>query len=166
MTNEANKKKLSDDTKERIKALSQEIKDTSTAEYYYRCGILYNTGCDPESAIQSYSKAIELNPEYVNAYLGRGGCYDEKREYSKAIKDYSLMIEIKPECGTGYLNRGISYYEQEKYLEAREDLEKYLNIEEYNEKRMKYVGPRCDGVDIARKILKNIENKQSEKTND
>ena len=150
MTEKADNKKLSDITNEMLKALSPYV---SSAEYYYRCGTIYNSNCDTENAIQSFSKAIDLNPEYIHAYLSRGGCYSVKRDYGKAIEDFSRMIELKPEFGIGYLNRGITYYHQKKYLEARKDLEKCIDLED-------------DGVRTAKRVLRDIENKQSEKTND
>ncbi len=40
-------------------------------------------------AIQDYNKAIELDPNYVNAYISRGLAYSNQEEYDRAIQDYN-----------------------------------------------------------------------------
>ena len=40
-----------------------------------------------ERAIEAYSHAIELNPDFAEAYACRGVAYYEKREYDHTIED-------------------------------------------------------------------------------
>jgi len=56
--------------------------------------------------VKIYSKAIELNPNDVSAYISRGKVWDKKGEYDKAIKDYSRALELKPNYAEVYNNRG------------------------------------------------------------
>ena len=45
------------------------------AEAYYNRGIAYGDKGEYDKAIEDYSKAIELNPEYAEAYNNRGNAY-------------------------------------------------------------------------------------------
>ena len=49
-----------------------------------------------DSAIRDYTKAIELDPKFVDAYNNRGLSYDNKKEYDSAIRDYTKAIELDP----------------------------------------------------------------------
>ncbi len=50
-----------------------------------------------DAAIADYTKAIEMNPKAVDAYLGRAGLYAAKQSNPEAIADYSKSLEIKPD---------------------------------------------------------------------
>ena len=47
-------------------------------------------------AIADYTKAIEISPEFADAYVGRGIVYQAGGDRERAIADYSKAIEIKP----------------------------------------------------------------------
>ncbi|MEW6528449.1 MAG: tetratricopeptide repeat protein [Candidatus Micrarchaeota archaeon] len=50
-----------------------------------------------DSAIQEYTKAIELNPKNADAYFNRGLCYEKQGKYDLAIQDYKKTIKLNPE---------------------------------------------------------------------
>ena len=56
-------------------------------------------------AIECFSKAIQLNTNYAEAYFGRGWAYYEKKEFSNALIDLNESIRIHPKAET-YLQRG------------------------------------------------------------
>jgi tetratricopeptide (TPR) repeat protein len=78
---------------------------TSANDYF---AIAYN--CfgkkDYDCAARNYSKAIELKPDYTEAYINRGVTYKAKGDIDLAIKDYSKAIELKPDYAVAYYNRG------------------------------------------------------------
>jgi len=49
---------------------------------------------DWQEKIVFYNKAIELNPQYAEAYNHRGNIYFDKKEYDKAFQDYDKVIEL------------------------------------------------------------------------
>ncbi|HET6977225.1 MAG TPA: toll/interleukin-1 receptor domain-containing protein [Pyrinomonadaceae bacterium] len=76
------------------------------AESYLNRGKECNKAKDYDCAITNYTKAIQLNPRYVEAYYQRGVSYDDKRDYVAAIKDYDEAIKLEPQFAEAYFNRG------------------------------------------------------------
>ena len=52
-----------------------------------------------------YNKALELNPNYADAYFNRGVAYGEKGDYDRAIADYTKVAELKPDFVEVYQSR-------------------------------------------------------------
>lgn len=64
--------------------------------------------------IQYFTQAIQLNPDFADAYEKRALHYYFQRKFDKAIQDYTRIIELQPLNINAYLMRGISYYRKEK----------------------------------------------------
>ena len=75
-----------------------------------------------QNAIRHYTKVIELNPGYVEAYYNRGEVYLNIKEPSEAIRDFSEIIKMDPGNAEVYYNRGKAYLLLEKWEEAKVDL--------------------------------------------
>ena len=58
-----------------------------------------------EDAIEDYTKAIEIDPNYHFAYFNRARVKYELGDYQGAIDDYSKIIEINPNHAFAYSNR-------------------------------------------------------------
>jgi tetratricopeptide (TPR) repeat protein len=50
-----------------------------------------------KGAIADFDKAIELDPEYAEAYIARGGTKEKLGDFSGAIEDYEESIRLKPQ---------------------------------------------------------------------
>ena len=78
-----------------------------------------------DEAIKNYSKAIEVRPDYAQAFNGRALCYDDGiKDFEKALSDYSKSIELDSESGTYYFNRGAFLFENNFRDKALPDLQK------------------------------------------
>ena len=82
-----------------------------------------------ENAIKHYTKAIELKPDFPEAYYNRGATYYDKGDYNRAIEDYNKAIEIQPDDAQAYSNRGVTYYKKGDYNRAIEDFNKAIEIQ-------------------------------------
>ena len=51
---------------------------------------------DKQGAIDDYTQAIKINPNYAQAYYGRGFVRNELRDKQGAIDDYNQAIKINP----------------------------------------------------------------------
>jgi tetratricopeptide (TPR) repeat protein len=82
-----------------------------------------------DRAIEAYSRAIELNPNYTDAYNNRGVSYSDKEEYGLAIKDFNTAIELCANNTVFYSNRGATYSDMKNYDRAIEDHNKAIELE-------------------------------------
>lgn len=75
-------------------------------------------------AIEYYTNAINLKPDYINAYNYRGYAYYAILEYEKAINDFNMAIKIKPDDPIAYTYRGRVYEKIGDCVNARLDYKK------------------------------------------
>ena len=58
---------------------------------------------DSEGAVADYSKALELDPKFVDARRNRGTVYLGQKRYERAIEDFSAVLaEDGNDAGTLY----------------------------------------------------------------
>ena len=62
-------------------------------------------------AIEFLNKAIELNPNYIQAYFNRGETYSKIKDYDKAINDYTKVLKLNPDHNRANYLRGLIYSE-------------------------------------------------------
>lgn len=67
---------------------------------------LYNTGAiyldvkkDPKKALEYFTKAIAVNPSYIEAYFARGFTYASLKDKANARADYNTCIKLQPNYG-------------------------------------------------------------------
>ena len=85
-----------------------------------RRGLNNNTGV--HTAIEHFSNAIELYPDFVEAHLWRANLYLWTGDFDKAIKDYTSVIELDPDYASAYFRRGEAYFKKGCYARAEKDL--------------------------------------------
>ncbi|MBU0711979.1 tetratricopeptide repeat protein, partial [bacterium] len=81
-----------------------------------------------DEAKSFYLRAIELNPEYTDAYNNLGIVYKEQGNYSDAIECFQKAIAINPNFSEAYLNLGSVYNDQENYFDAIKCYKKAIEI--------------------------------------
>ena len=94
--------------KELRTAYDQTIKELRAVEWIEKAYADYHAG-NKNGAIAEFSKAIELNPKYAEAYNGRGTVYNQLGKYDQAIDDFDKAMEINPKYAEAYNNRRCSY---------------------------------------------------------
>ena len=82
-----------------------------------------------ESAIVDYDRAIELKPDYEDAYNNRGAVKVELGLYKSAILDLDKAIELEPDEANTYKNRGVAKVKQGAYSAAILDFDKAIELE-------------------------------------
>ena len=81
-----------------------------------------------DKAVGHYTEAIDLNPEYAQAYNNRGIVYADKGEMDKAIQDYNTAIDLNPEHANAYNNRGVAYKNKGEIDAAIQDYNKAIDL--------------------------------------
>ena len=61
---------------------------------------------DYKGAISDFTKAIEIDPKFVRAYVNRGEARIDVHDLQGAILDFNQAIVIDPEMADAYYSRG------------------------------------------------------------
>jgi tetratricopeptide (TPR) repeat protein len=95
-------------------------------EQYNRGTKLHQTG-DLEGAIAAYTRALEIDKKYADAYNNRGVAYTSQKNFNAAAADFTESIKLAP-TNAAYNNRGSIYFSQQKIDEAIADFTAGINL--------------------------------------
>jgi tetratricopeptide (TPR) repeat protein len=97
------------------------------ATHYERGNAFFSSG-DIDRAIESFSKALRLNPSYAGALIGRGVALRKKGDYENAIADLSEALYLDPKNAKTYYYRGSILDRQGNYAKAVSDYDRSLKL--------------------------------------
>lgn len=106
--------------------------DTKNAQAakYRNAGIASAMKRDFPAAISNFTKAVDADPKYADAYRRRGAIYSDSGEHDKAIADFSEAIKLTPTNTLLYLCRGTEFlFFKKDYKAAIADATKGLRID-------------------------------------
>ncbi len=81
-----------------------------------------------QKALADYSQAIQLKPNFINAYIMRGLVKDEIKDYMGAVADFNKAIELNPKNAEAYINRALSKSNLNDQSGACNDLKKAVEL--------------------------------------
>jgi len=96
------------------------------AIYFYKQGLESSLA---NQRIGYFTKALELNPNLVEAYEKRAFHYYYQRRYDKAIQDYTKVIELKPDGSEAYRMRGSAHLKKEELQLAIDNLNRAIELD-------------------------------------
>ena len=117
--------------------------DEFTVEDHFEVGTKLADDGRYFDAIEEFSRAIELDPNFADAYNERGNAYAKLGKYDEAIQDLSRYIdlskhnELESYDSGGYMEflpsvytiRGFTYDLTEKYDEAIRDFSEVIKLD-------------------------------------
>jgi superkiller protein 3 len=114
----------------RIQALIDEDGQTpeQKAELFYEQGLLYRYAEEYAKAIASYDKALEIKPDYHEAWNNRGIALGNLGRLEEAIASYDKALEFKPDLHEAWYNRGIALGNLGRLEEAIASYDKALEF--------------------------------------
>ena len=80
--------------------------DPADVQLYYEAGLAYQEAGDAEGALQSFTWAIQLAPDFAPAYVARSTVYLAQGELSPALADADAALKIEPANGLAHALRG------------------------------------------------------------
>jgi Flp pilus assembly protein TadD len=95
-----------------------------TAEGIHKTGIALFAKGEFDRAVDAFTRAIKLKPDYGEAFYYRGLVYYEKKEPGRAMDDFNEAVRLDGSYAAAYFNRGIIYGDRKEYGRA---------MAEYNE---------------------------------
>jgi len=100
-------------------------------DYLQHGMILYQQGRF-DAAIENYTKAIEFDPQYSEAYKRRAIIYRARGDHAAAIADFTKAIEVDSEYAQEhYYERGVSQLDNRNYDAAIADFTKAIELDNY-----------------------------------
>ena len=85
-----------------------------------------------KTAIDEYSKAISLDPDFVVLYSNRSAAYLRNSEKSKALKDAEKCVALDPKFAKGYSRLGAALHSLRRYDKAKEAYHQVLTLDANN----------------------------------
>lgn len=101
--------------------------DKSAIDYYEK-GYVYAEQGQYQNAIESFNKAVKINPKYADAWCGMGFAYKNLGDLSKALKCFQRAVKFDPKYEVAWYNMGHSYGELNDHFHEIECYEKSLQI--------------------------------------
>jgi tetratricopeptide (TPR) repeat protein len=118
---------------EAIEELNILLKIEENAKCYLDRGNYYSYLNQHEKALADFNKAIELFPNYNEAYMNRAYfIWFPKKEYVKALNDLNKTIELDSTNAFAYSNRSYAYLGILKYNEALLDVNYSISLNPNN----------------------------------
>jgi tetratricopeptide (TPR) repeat protein len=85
---------------------AQAVKTAQSAQLAYQRGVDLLSLRDYPGAISAFDRAIALNPESVEAYLGRCGANEELKNDRAILDDCYKLLQIDPQLAQAYYHQG------------------------------------------------------------
>ena len=82
-----------------------------------------------EEAIHQYNKAIQLNPNYTEAYFNKGICLSNLNKKEDAILMYNKAIELNNNYVDAYFQRGYCLFSLDRFEEAMNEMNKVIELD-------------------------------------
>ncbi|MBD3387908.1 MAG: tetratricopeptide repeat protein [Candidatus Altiarchaeales archaeon] len=80
------------------------------------------------AALESFDRAIELNPRSAWGYYGKGEALRELRRFDEALKCFSRAVELKPRRADFWLSKGFMEEEVGMLKAAGESFKKAISL--------------------------------------
>ncbi len=102
--------------------------DGASVPYYYR-GLVYIEEGKVMEAIDDFTKAIEIDSHFPQAYAARGTAYLMTSRPAKAAEDFNKAIQLDPNNPTTFVNRARAYMGLQMLEEAEADLNRAIELD-------------------------------------
>jgi len=90
--------------------------------WYYRAAFL----SDAQNILASYDKALQINPDNIDAWNDQGIILEDLGRYQEAIAAYDQAIQVNPKFGWAWYNRGNALQALGRYEEALDSYDKAI----------------------------------------
>lgn len=101
--------------------------DPKTARDYCERGQVNEKHRHDEEALADHEKAVELDPQLLDAWFTRSSLYPQRQEHAKAVAHLAKVIELKPGEFPALFNRGLYRQSMRDYGGAIADYSEVLD---------------------------------------
>ena len=104
------------------------VNNNLVARAFFSIGYLHSEQNENDPALSAYDQAIELMPNFADAYTSRGLVKSTLGNAEAAIADHDEAIRLKPDFAEAYINRGTAKRALEKHEEAITDFDEAIRL--------------------------------------
>jgi len=83
---------------------------------------------DYKAALADYDKALEIDPQSIEALHDRGLVYIDQTQYDKAVADFTAVLQIDPLNIDALIERAHAYDKKTNRTAASNDLKRALAL--------------------------------------
>ncbi|MEM9052807.1 MAG: tetratricopeptide repeat protein [Bacteroidota bacterium] len=105
--------------------------DDQLAQAYFLKGYIYKETGDTTNALSSFQTALEVQPEFYEAYIELG-TMNAYLGNPIALEYFNSALEIRPKSAEAFYNKGMFYQAGNKFDEARETYYQLLEADPNN----------------------------------
>ena len=98
------------------------------AKQFYKAGLNFKASNNNKDAIDQFTKAIELDPDYVDAYIERAYSYENNNQPGLAFEDFKRALVFETKSEEIYYNAARISYNTGNYKEAEAYVEKAIGL--------------------------------------
>lgn len=110
-----------------LEALQKNPNDPSIMDLL---GNVYFAQGDIKLALETFNKAISIDPRYAHTYFDRGSVYLNLDNYDKALDDLRKAVELDPEYGEFRMALGAALFNINELREAKKHLIKAVQLDQ------------------------------------
>jgi len=111
-----------------IKKLLKEKRITNRADLFFEQGLLFDADSKYEQALASYDKALEIKPDYHQAWTNRGNVLKKLGKHDEAEKSSKQALKFSSKTFEYWNSEGIALISLGNYSEALKSLNKALEL--------------------------------------
>ncbi|MDQ5986555.1 MAG: Photosystem I assembly protein Ycf3 [Syntrophus sp. SKADARSKE-3] len=131
--------------KKKIETMIESDERAFRANEWFEKGSIYNLNHEHDQAIEAYTNAIALNPNYLEAYERRGIAYynkgllqNDKLLIDRAVEDFKRIALTKPNTLAGAWAQGVIDFSRNQYANALASFNKAVSYDP--ESDLGYIG--------------------------
>lgn len=98
------------------------------SEIFYNLGIVYEKLKNLKKAKESYEKAIEIEPDAIDAIYNLGLVCTDLKEFNTAINCFQKVISTDESDSNSYFNLGLVYFKMNDFDNAKLYFEKTIEL--------------------------------------
>lgn len=98
----------------------------------FKQGLKSKSNDAPDEALKNFSRAIDLYPDYFQAFAERGDLYVSQRKLPEAASDFAIALRLNALYGPALRGSGYCKLEQREFAGAIEYFERAISVEPEN----------------------------------
>lgn len=112
---------------------SRQIKfEELSAQDWFERGYVYSTNGNFHEGLRCFSEAINLKPDFFEAFTNRGVTKAEIGDLDGAVSDYNISLEINQRLPATFNNRGLVFHRKFEYDKAAQDFRDAIRLDPMN----------------------------------